>query len=72
MENNQKEVWYWMYCKHCKYANTPESEDPCNECLTEGSNENSHKPINYIWNGVGEEPRYDSTDERGSHESDQD
>ena len=64
MENNQKEAWFWMYCKHCKYAKTPESEDPCDECLVEGANENSHKPVNYIWDGVGEEPVYDSTEER--------
>ena len=65
MENNQKEAWFWMYCKHCKYSKTPESEDPCDECLVEGANENSHKPINYIWDGVGEEePVYDSTEER--------
>lgn len=64
MENKQKEVWFWMYCKHCKYAKIMADEDPCEECLVEGANENSHKPINYIWNGVGEEPVYDSTEER--------
>lgn len=68
MENRQKEAWFWMYCKHCKYAKTPESEDPCDECLVEGANENSHKPVNYIWDGIGKEPIYDSTEER-KHES---
>ena len=47
MENNQKEAWFWMYCKHCKYAKTPESEDPCDECLTNPVAYNSRKPINF-------------------------
>lgn len=47
MENKQKEVYFWEYCKTCKYSATPEDEDPCDECLGHGSNENSHKPVNW-------------------------
>lgn len=44
---NTKEVYFYKYCKDCKYADTPEVDDPCNECLCYGSNENSHKPVKF-------------------------
>lgn len=47
MDNNQKEVFFHEYCKTCKYADTVETDDPCNECLNEPSNENSHKPVRW-------------------------
>ena len=47
MDNNQKEVYFWEYCKTCKYADTVETDDPCNECLNNPSNENSHKPVRW-------------------------
>ena len=40
-----KEVDFEQYCKQCKYAGLKENEDPCWDCLTEGVNENSHKPV---------------------------
>lgn len=64
MESKQKEVWFWMYCKHCKDSETDQELEPCAECLGEGYNWDSHKPINYRWDGVGDGPIYDSTDER--------
>lgn len=64
MESKKKEVWFWMYCKHCKFKDTKDFEEPCTECLGYPSNEDSHKPVNYLWDGKGEEPLYDSTDER--------
>ena len=67
METKQKEVWFNLYCKSCKDAKTHEFDDPCNECLGYPANEDSHKPVNYRWNGEGEEPKFDSTDERKSH-----
>lgn len=45
---NQKEALFYWYCPQCKHKTVPEEEDPCNECLTYPSNENSHKPKNYI------------------------
>lgn len=58
MPENLKIVSYFDYCKDCKYQNKPESEDPCNECLTSPVNESSRKPINFKpahgrfpWNG---------------------
>lgn len=47
MENKTKEVFFHQYCPTCENHDLPESEDPCNECLGEPSNENSHKPVNY-------------------------
>ena len=45
MENDKKEVYFDEWCPQCKYHDTPEVEDPCNQCLAEGSNNNSHKPL---------------------------
>lgn len=43
----KKEVYFFQYCPKCKHYAEDEGEDPCNECLTYPSNEDSHKPINY-------------------------
>ena len=43
----KKEVYFDQYCKSCKYHGLEESKDPCNDCLAEPSNTNSHKPMNY-------------------------
>lgn len=40
-----KEVRFDMYCKECKHYNKSEAEDPCFDCLDQGWNEDSHKPI---------------------------
>lgn len=69
MENKQKEAWFWMYCGRCALKNKSEEHPVCNECLGEPFNENSHKPVNYIWDGLGEEPVYDSTEERKHEEA---
>ena len=68
MENQQKEVWFNLYCKHCKFKNDSEEHPTCADCLAQPANENSHKPVNYLWDGIGEEPKFNSTDERESHE----
>lgn len=47
MELIDKEVFYYKYCTKCKHFKTPETEEPCNECLTYPSNEYSHKPIKF-------------------------
>lgn len=43
-----KEVYYSEWCKNCKYRDLDETHDPCNECLTQGWNMDSHRPINYV------------------------
>ena len=40
-----KEVRFDIYCQKCKNADTKETEDPCNDCLAQGWNEESKKPI---------------------------
>lgn len=47
MELINKEVQYYKYCIRCKHYATPETEEPCNECLTVSMKEYSHKPIRF-------------------------
>lgn len=46
-ENQYKLVDFKKYCKICKHNSKKEFEDPCNECLDQGANLNSEKPIKY-------------------------
>ena len=43
----KKEVYFGDYCPNCKYRDIEETDDPCNECLNEPSNEDSHKPVRW-------------------------
>lgn len=47
MIGDLKEVFYYKYCSKCKYANLRESEEPCNDCLSEPGVEDSHKPLKF-------------------------
>lgn len=47
MYDSLKEVYFDKYCKDCKWFKTDESEDPCDDCLTQPVNVDSHKPVNY-------------------------
>ena len=47
MNEIQMEVDFEKYCKQCKDYKTDETKDPCNECLGQGYNYNSSKPINF-------------------------
>lgn len=42
-----KEVHFGDYCPTCKHYDLNEDEDPCNDCLNNPSNENSHKPLRW-------------------------
>ena len=44
---NQKEVYFHKYCETCKHRKVENTEEPCNECLGEPTNWNSHKPVKY-------------------------
>lgn len=46
METIMKHVDF-TYCTKCKYFDTAEDQEPCNECLNNPVNEYSHKPVNY-------------------------
>lgn len=47
MEFNDKFVEFDKYCKSCANFDKKDSEEPCNECLSNPVNTNSKKPINY-------------------------
>ena len=47
MQIETKLVDFYKYCALCKYKLLPGNEDPCNECLTEATNINSQKPVNF-------------------------
>lgn len=47
MEYLYKEVYFNEYCKKCKHKDVEDVKDPCNECLGEPVNVQSHKPINF-------------------------
>lgn len=42
-----KEVFFDQYCKKCKHVKVDGEKSPCNECLEEPLNWNSHKPVKY-------------------------
>ena len=45
--NDTREVNFKKYCEKCKYKNTKETDDPCNECLAQSFNIDSRKPIHF-------------------------
>ena len=47
MDGEEKEVYFSLYCHQCKNKDTPETEDPCNECLAHPSMPYSHKPMHF-------------------------
>lgn len=60
--NEEKEVYFDQYCKSCKHHGLEESKDPCNDCLAEPSNTNSHKPMNYESKTILDAEKKDSID----------
>lgn len=42
-----KEVYFYEYCKTCKHQNKPETNEPCNDCLSNPTNTDSYKPVNW-------------------------
>lgn len=48
MENEQKIVDFDLWCNRCKHRKLDGGQDPCNECLNNPVNINSHKPINFV------------------------
>lgn len=51
MGDNYKEVYFENYCKKCVHKKKAENEHPCDECLAQGMNVNSHRPINFTGGG---------------------
>lgn len=42
-----REVYFNVYCKSCKYWKTKDTDEPCNDCLSNPANIDSHKPVRY-------------------------
>lgn len=47
MIGDKKEVYFNQWCKSCKHYKEPDIEDPCDECLGEPGNEDSHRPVKW-------------------------
>ena len=46
-EQAYKEVYFHEYCKTCKHKALKDTEKPCDECLSEPLNWNTHRPVKY-------------------------
>ena len=42
-----KEVHFHEYCKTCVNKDTPDTKAPCDECMSEPLNWNTHRPVKY-------------------------
>lgn len=42
-----KEVYFDKYCKKCKNRKLKETDEPCDECLSEPINLQTHRPVRY-------------------------
>ncbi len=47
MPENRKEVYYNYFCSKCVHFPSDERKDPCNDCLNQPWNQDSHKPVNF-------------------------
>ena len=52
MENKNKIVNFQEYCHKCKHVDCAGDQEPCNECLSNSTNVNSHKPVKYEEKGI--------------------
>lgn len=48
MEVKDHIVQFDKYCKDCKYFEVFESEDPCDDCLSQPTNQNSYRPVRFV------------------------
>lgn len=47
MDEHTKEVYFNVYCETCAFSEVFDWMDPCDECLSNPSNIDSHKPVEY-------------------------
>lgn len=45
--NREKLVQFENRCKSCKHVKESATEDPCDECLSNPTNTDSHKPVRW-------------------------
>lgn len=43
-----KEVYFDKYCKSCVYTKLKETDSPCDECMCEPINLDTHRPVKYV------------------------
>ena len=48
MADQEKIVFFAAYCPKCRFWETAGGEEPCNTCLANPSNINSHKPVKFV------------------------
>ena len=46
-QQSYTEVRFHECCKKCKHEKVKETETPCDECMSEPTNWNSHRPVKY-------------------------
>lgn len=42
-----KEVYFHKYCPTCRHRKVENTETPCDECLSEPINLQTHRPVKY-------------------------
>ena len=47
MDEDYKEVYFNQYCSKCKHKDVKDYDEPCDECLCNPINLNSHKPVKW-------------------------
>lgn len=47
MNGETRFVDFALYCPKCKYWPKDEKEEPCNDCMSQPTNEYSAKPVCY-------------------------
>lgn len=46
-DSEYREVYFGDYCPKCKYEDLEECNEPCNECLDNPINLNTHRPVKF-------------------------
>ena len=47
MVGDNKEVLFGEFCPECEFVEKFENEEPCDECLEQFYNQDSHKPVKF-------------------------
>lgn len=46
-DSSIREVDFFKYCPLCAYSGVDENKDPCDECLANGHNDGTSKPVKW-------------------------
>ena len=47
-DNEEKEVYFDMYCERCKYWEKDALMSPCRHCLDKPVSTTSHRPVDFV------------------------